>query len=119
MPDVRGHGLLKVNDIEIRNITDVAKAIAGTTSEWVTFLFANDIEFVLPVEKGFEATWEITKDFTMTSIVSKDIKQKLNSTLAKQLEPPLGDNISQKSGISEEFDVDSILDLLLEHLDGL
>ncbi len=119
MTDVRGQGLLKVNDIEIRNITDVAAAIAGATSKWVTFLFANEIEIVLPVEEGFEATWEIKKDFRMTSIVSKDIKQTLNSTLAKQLEPPISESLSQKNSMSDDFDVGSLLDMLLEHLDDI
>lgn len=102
--DVRATGLLKVNDVEIRKISDVAVAIANATSEWITFLFANDIEIVIPLDDGFKATWEIKRDFRMTSIISKDIKGQIDPSLAnKLLNNPQGSGNSIKSGSSSLF----------------
>ena len=82
-----------MNDVEIRKVSDVANAIANAianananaTSEWITFLFANDIMIVIPLDDGFLATWEIKKDFRMTSIISKDIKSQLDPVLMNKL----------------------------------
>ena len=72
--------LYKVNDVEIRNVCDVARAISAAGSgAMITFEFVNDECIVLPYSKGVEATLQIQEDYGMASVLSPDIMDVLKS----------------------------------------
>ena len=71
--------LYKVNDVAIRNIADVAIAIATATGPMITFEFCTDECIVLPLKEGSEATIEIREDYGMAAVVSIDVADALAS----------------------------------------
>lgn len=72
--------LYKVNDKEIRNITDVAIAITDCIGEMITFEFVTNECIVLPFSKGITATLEIKEDYGMATVVSADVADALQSS---------------------------------------
>lgn len=85
--------LIKVNDVVINKISDVAVAVASAVGPLITFEFCNGDCIVLPVEEGRLATTEIQDDYGMASIYSDDILDVLeDSDLPRSIEDlQLGD----------------------------
>lgn len=89
--------LYKVNDTEIRNISDVARAIAKTGSDMITFEFVTDDCIVLPFDEGIKATLEIQQDYGMATVVSADVLEVLTSEGIEYIAPSV---LSEDAGDS-------------------
>jgi S1-C subfamily serine protease len=74
--------LIKINDVVINKISDVAVAIASADGPLITFEFCNGDCIVLPVEEGRAATLEIQDDYGMKEIYSEDILEVLEEKVS-------------------------------------